>query len=204
LQKDLRRPAGLEVLGNKLQAGQPLQGGRVGVKKIVRLKRVMIRHRSNSLPNGYPGVNIVTSLVGEPGPIDIRFPLFLLRKNAHYGISGDLANVWRHHGVAPIQEPVEGEGADGGDGFSQKFPQFLIRRPSYQMAQHLMGHFVPHDQSQFIVIEAETNQPLGQDDFPRGSVGVNTVIFSVYQNGVFSREKLRIKGQIYFSVIPLN
>ena len=57
-----------------------------------------------------------------------------------------------------------------------------------------MSHLVPHDQGQFIVIEAKTYQPLGQDDFPRGRIGVDRAILGFYQDGVFGRQALGIKG----------
>jgi hypothetical protein len=108
LQEDLRGPAGLEVLGDELQAGQPLQGSRMGFKKIRALKGVMVRHGRHSLPDGQPPVEIISRLVGIPGPINVGFPFIIPGKNAHHRISGYPAHVRRHHDMPPVQEAVEG------------------------------------------------------------------------------------------------
>jgi len=72
------------------------------------------------------------------------------------------------------------------------------------MTQDLMRHLVPHDQGQLIVIEAKTDHPPGQDDLPGGGERINTIAFSVHQDGIFRRQKLGINGREHFLVIPLN
>ena len=79
-----------------------------------------------------------------------------------------------------------------------------MRRPSYEMAQDLMGHLVSHDQGQFIIIEAEIYQPLGDDDLPGAGPGINSIVSSVHANSIFRREKLGINGRQHFLVVPLN
>ena len=105
------------------------------------------------------------------------------------------ADIGIHLIMPPVQEPVQGKGAKGGHGFPDHFPQLPVGRAPHQVPQGLMGQFVADDQGQFIIIEAETDQPLGQDDFPRRRVGIDFVILGVDQDGVLGRQVLGIEGK---------
>jgi len=140
----------------------------------------------------------------EPGPIDIRFPLILLGKNAGHGIGGHPANPGRHHDPPPVQQMVEGEGAEGGEGLSHKLPQPPVRRSSGQMPQDLVGQFVSHHQGQFIVIEAEIHQPMGDDDLSGAGPGINSIALRVHLDSIFRRQQLGIKGRQHFLAVPLK
>ena len=88
----------------------------------------MILNRRQPLPNGQPFIEVIAGLEGVPGPIDIRLSFVILRKDADHGISGYLPDIRRNQGMPPVQEMVEGQGAEGGDGGSGKFPQFPMGR----------------------------------------------------------------------------
>ena len=146
------------------------------------------------LPHCRPPVEVVTRLKSIPGAIDVGFPLFILGKDAHHRVLGYLAHVRVHLEMLPVQQPPQGKSAGRGNDFPQHLPQFPVGRTSNQMPQDLMGHLVPHDQGQFIVIEAEIYQPLGQDDLSRGRIGIDFAILGLYQDGIFGRQALRVEG----------
>jgi hypothetical protein len=166
----------------------------VGRQEIRGEKGVLFIHRGHSLPHRRPPVEIVTRLKSKPGPINIRFPLFILGKDAHHRVLRHLAHVGVHLEMPPVQQPPQGKRAGRGNDFPQHLPQFPMRRAPNQMPQDLMGHLVPHDQGQFIVIEAEIYQPLRQDDLSRGRIGIDFAVLRLYQDGIFGRQALRVEG----------
>jgi len=93
------RPA----LGDKLQAGQALQGSRVGIEEIRALKGVMVRYGRHSLPDRQPPVEVIARLEGIPDPINVGLPFIIPGKHAHHRIPGDPAHVRRHHDMPPVQ-----------------------------------------------------------------------------------------------------
>jgi hypothetical protein len=105
LQKDLSRPACLEVLRYQLQAGQPLHGRRVGREEICGEKRVFFIHPGNPFPHRRTQVEVVTRLESIPGAINVGFPLFIPGKDARHRLRGYLAHVRVHLEMLPIQNP---------------------------------------------------------------------------------------------------
>jgi hypothetical protein len=72
------------------------------------------------------------------------------------------------------------------------------------MSQDLMGHLMAHHQGQFIVIEAETHQTLGKDDFTRRSIGIDFAVLGIHHDGVFRRHSLGIKGEAELFSLPFH
>jgi len=199
LQKDLGRPAGLEVLTHQLQADHPLRGRRVGRQEIRGEKGVPFKHCGHPFPHCRTPADVVTGLKSIPGAIDVGFPLFILGKDAHHRVLGYLAHVGVHLKMLPVQEPPQGKGAESGYSFPHQLSQFPVGRASNEVPQDLMRHLVPHDQGQFIIIETESYQPLGQDDFPRRRIGINFAVLGFYQDGEFGRQALGVedKGEFF-------
>ncbi len=159
-----------------------------------------------ALPQSQTPLDVVARLVGEPHTIKVGLPLVLPGKDAHHRIPDHRVGVVSEPEVIP--QVCQGSHGLGGEephhspGLAQHTSHATASRAPDQMSEDVVGEFMTLHQGQFVVVQTEGHQTVGENDPSGRRIGVDPAAVGLHQNGIFRRQVLGVEGDVEFLLVP--